>query len=65
MPLPNSNHVVWKLLFVLLLFTFLAGSKYLGYEQWEAWKDLRNAIVETLIITLAILGRSIFSGGKK
>jgi hypothetical protein len=58
---PASNHIVWKILLTVILFLFLMGSKYLGYEQWDSWKDIRNAVVETLVIVLAILGKSFFS----
>lgn len=58
MDLPDSSHIVWKILTVILIFLGLALSKYLGYEQWDSWKDIKAALVETLGITLLLLARS-------
>lgn len=52
MNFPARDHIVWKLIAIVLLFTALALSKYLGYESWDSWKDIRASIVETLMVTL-------------
>lgn len=60
MELPHSNHIVWKFAAVIVLFGGLSASKYLGYDHFEAWKDIRAAIIETLGIAALWFGRSMF-----
>ena len=55
MNIPPNDHIIWKFVAVIVIFTALLMSKYLGYESWDSWKDIRASLVETLVITIVFL----------
>lgn len=64
MQIPQSSHVIWKLIFVFMLFSFLTLSKYLGYDQWDEIKDLRAAIIETTGVIILFICQSSIKSSK-
>lgn len=57
--MPPSDHIIWKFLAVIIIFLGLALSKYLGYDSWDSWKDIKASLIETLGLVLLFLAKNL------